>query len=119
MHRYCDYKEMSFSIRFFLVIFLVVVLLMFFFFQNLNEQTNSNVIPSNLETETKLESQSDPNVNVIDLSKPLDSEIYKKITCKKSAKYVVETTLCLHHIREHVSSYIRRYGAYEGQILGM
>ncbi len=84
----------------------------------------SNVTEKNLKQEIELELQNSeselvPNVKLIDLTKPLDSSLYKGIFCIKSAEYVVKTFLCLHHRTDLISSYIWKYGAYEGQILGI
>ena len=62
----------------------------------------------------------DVNVNVIDLSKPLQPEsVYENVSCRKSAKYIVETTLCVNDYRtDYVSRIIWSEGVFENNILG-
>ena len=59
------------------------------------------------------------NVRLFDLRSPLEPSIlYDSITCRKSAFYVVETTLCIHPLEKDiwVSSSIWKNGAWEGNM---
>ena len=43
------------------------------------------------------------NANVFDLRRKLEpSKIYDSIRCRKSLKYIVQTTLCVHDIKDDV-----------------
>ena len=61
------------------------------------------------------------NVQIFDLSKELEPALdYANISCKKSAKYVIETTLCIHdHNVDFISKFIWNNGVFEGHILGI
>ncbi len=60
------------------------------------------------------------NVNIIDLNKELEPEnIYRDIKCRKSAKFIIETTLCIHPLEKDmaVSGRIWKFGVWEEHIL--
>ncbi len=60
------------------------------------------------------------NVKIFDLSKELEPvNIYSDIKCRKSAKFIVETTLCIHPVDKDiwVSSSIWNNGVWEGDIV--
>ena len=60
------------------------------------------------------------NVKIFDLSKELEPvNIYNGIKCRKSAKFIVETTLCIHPLEKDiwVSSSIWNHGVWEGDIV--
>ena len=59
-------------------------------------------------------------VKIIDLSRELEPEnVYRDIKCRKSAKFIIETTLCIHPLEKDiwVSSSIWNYGVFEGHIV--
>ena len=61
-----------------------------------------------------------PNVKVIDLNKPLVSpEIYDAIKCKKSAKFIESTMICVHDLDKDifVSADIWNSGSFEKDLL--
>jgi hypothetical protein len=60
------------------------------------------------------------HVKIFDLSRELEPEnIYRDIKCRKSAKFIIETTLCIHPVERDiwVSSSIWNYGVWEGDIV--
>ncbi len=62
-----------------------------------------------------------PPVAVFDLNDELKPiEVYDKIQCRKSAKIIVETTLCIHPVESdiYVSASIWNSGAWERSIVG-
>ncbi len=55
-------------------------------------------------------------VKIIDLNKELEPEnVYRDIECRKSAKFIIETTLCIHPLEKDsaVSDRIWKFGAWE------
>jgi hypothetical protein len=76
---------------------------------------------SNCISEKSYSSSIQPNVQVFNVSKPLEPDaIYTEIQCKKSARFVVSTTLCYHTPLEKdafVSGSIFREGVWEPNIL--
>jgi len=60
------------------------------------------------------------NLVIFDLTTKLEPvKLYADIKCRKSALYVVRTTLCVHDLREdaHVSAQVWNKGVWEGRIL--
>ncbi len=60
------------------------------------------------------------NVKIIDLSKELEPEnIYRDIKCRKSAKFIIETTLCIHPVEKciYLSVSIWNTGVFERHIV--
>ena len=112
---------MTYSIRNFQSIFILVILLLIILIViQLNKQTltNSNIKESNPQDKGP---ENNLNLNIIDLSKELEPALdYANISCKKSAKYVIETTLCIHdHNVDFISKFIWTNGVFEGHILGI
>ena len=105
------YLKMLFSLntlKFALLISLIIVVFLLL---------NNNKMIEQLPKETK----SQIKLNIFDLSQPIEqNSIYGNISCRKSAKYVVETTLCVNDYKiDFVSSIIWNNGAFEGHILGI
>jgi hypothetical protein len=80
--------------------------------------TNSNITEPNTQNK---EPEKNLNLNIIDLSRQLEPALdYVNVSCRKSAKYVIETTLCFHdHNKDFISKEIWNNGVFEGHILGI
>jgi hypothetical protein len=54
-------------------------------------------------SEKIIPSDDKPNVNVVNLSRPLlPANIYDKIMCRKSAQFVVRVELCIHDLERDI-----------------
>ena len=63
----------------------------------------------------------DANVKIIDLNKPLlPVDIYDPIKCKKSAKFIESTYICIHDLEKDifVSADIWNTGSFEKDLVG-
>ena len=87
----------KFYYRFSLLLNLVLIIILVRFYRetsNLNTQENDM---ASCISEKTFQNDVQPNVNIFDMSKPLLPEsIYNSIQCKKSAPFIVTTTLCYH-----------------------
>ena len=60
------------------------------------------------------------SLKLFDLSKPTIDLVYRNISCRKSAKYMVETSICLNDIKiDYVSKIIWADGVYEKENIGI
>jgi hypothetical protein len=93
-------------------IYLVIISLLFAIVIKTNKEasnTQTNIPERNL------------NLKIIDLSKQLKPDVdYMNVSCRISAKYVIETTLCVNDYEtDFVSKIIWQNGAFEDKILGI
>ena len=95
-------------------------------FISLNESNAlplARILKSSIKSYMDSKSKTDkhkPNTKIFDLTQPLEpSETYKEIQCKESAKFVVQTVICVHEIDKdvYVSKDIWEFGSFEGEIL--
>ena len=84
------------------LVVIVLTLITFFSYNNLTIEDNES------------------KVKILDLSKPLVPEfVYENVSCIKSAKFIVETTLCVNDYRiDYVSQIIWSHRVFEHSILG-
>lgn len=91
-----------------LFILALILVCIMFYFENLKMQDKLKQIEiqnggQKEETITEQDQQNTANVNVFDLSQPLEpANIYSEIQCRKSATYHVKTTLCIHNLSNDV-----------------
>ena len=91
-------------------------------FIRLNE-TNATTLARLMLSSLKLKREQEvkenkmlPNVKLFDLSKPLEpADVYEKIKCKQSSKFIVKTILCVHDLERDavISKYIWEDGSFE------
>lgn len=112
------------TIKYFLLFFL------FFLIYQISKLNKTNVLlPENIFFEEKnkqdffsalFDRSSSSLVKKINLTKPLHPKnLYSQIICRKSAKILVTTTLCIHEIPSdmHVSGSVWKNGIWEGHIV--
>jgi len=105
-----------------LAISLVLIFINLNNIDSFHESTKFIKIIENLIKEIQLNTiyTENANVNIIDLSRELEPEnVYRDIKCRKSAKFIIETTLCIHPLEKDmaVSGRIWKFGAWEEHIL--
>lgn len=105
----------------FRIIFLTLMIIFLIFFLRINYK---NLETKNWIKYTFIENRKNEveinKVNIFDLKQPmLPKYVYDKIECRKSAPYVVITTLCVHPKEKdvHVSGSILNLGAWEDHVL--
>jgi hypothetical protein len=94
------------------------------FFKELNESKSTLACKTMNDVSCSLVDGNDviANVKLFNLSKEMEpKESYDLIMCRKSAKFIVETTLCVHDVKKDfiVSGSIWKDGAWESQILSI
>ena len=83
-----------------IIIILLALVFVYLYFFNLN--TNSSVRDNKYAS---LDTIDKPNVNVIDLGKPLIPQLYDDINCRLSSKVYVSVTLCVDNLLNDKGEY--------------
>lgn len=83
-----------------ITIILLALVFVYLYFFNLN--TNSSVRDNKYAS---LDTIDKPNVNVINLGKPLIPQLYDDIKCRLSSKVYVRVTLCVHNLLSDKGEY--------------
>jgi FkbM family methyltransferase len=102
-----------------MILTLIIILLIFFLRIN-DKNLETKTLIKYIYPEYRKNVVEINKVNIFDLKQPmLPKYVYDKIECRKSAPYVVITTLCVHPKEKdiHVSGSILNIGAWEDHVL--